>query len=205
MAFPLPLAAALTGATPAQLRHWRDSGLVVPEVRPFRPPLYSFRDLVLIRSVAYLRAHLSSQKVHKAMLGIPDVMDAVVHPSEYRFGTDGETVYLGTESGEAIDILRRRGQTSLFTFDDMLSEFRNFKDERVADFARPSAHLEVAPGRVGGWPTIEGTRVPYDDVARLVDNETVFPEDVQAFYPSVSPAAARDAVEFAERVEALGA
>ncbi len=205
MAFPLELASVLTGATPAQLQLWRTTGLVIPEVRPKRPPLYSFRDLVLIRSVVYLRARLSSQKVHKAFRGIEDVMDGVVHPSEYRFGTDGRTIYLGTESGEAIDILRRRGQVSLFTFDDMLASFDNFKNEPVPDFYRPTEHLEVKPGRMGGWPTIEGTRVPYDDVARLVDDETVFAEDVELYFPSVSPDAARDAVAFAERVEAVGA
>jgi uncharacterized protein (DUF433 family) len=205
MAFPLDLTAVLTGATKSQLLHWRDSGLVTPEVRPFRPPLYSFRDLILVRSVVYLRARISSQMVHRAILGIPDVIDAVGHPSEYRFGTDGKTVYLGTANGDAIDILRRRGQATLFTFDDLLGTFENFKDETVPDFRRPAAHIEVEPGRLGGWPTIEGTRVPYNDVARLVDNDTVFPEDVELYYPSVSPAAARDAVAFAERVEAVGA
>lgn len=56
---------------------------------------------------------------------------------------------------------------------------------------------------MSGWPTISETRVPYDLIARLVDNKTVFPEDVPDYYPAVSPEAARDAVEFNARVEAV--
>jgi len=205
MAFPLNLTAILTGATPSQLHLWRRSGLVVPEVRPYLPPLYSFRDLVLIRSVVYLRARMSSQKVHRAFDAIPDVVEAVEHPSEFRFGTDGRTIFLGTKDDEAIDLLRHKGQASLFRFGDMLQAFENFRDEPVPPLARPSLHIQVEPARLGGWPTIEGTRVPYDDIARLVDFESVFPEDVQGYYPSVTASAAEDAVEFARRVEAVGA
>lgn len=205
MAYPLKLASVLTGATPSQLYRWRDSGLVRPEIKPFRPPLYSFRDLLLLRSVVFLRAHTSSQKIHKAFGNLPDVVDAVEHPSKYNFGIDDETIYLGTDDGEAIDILKRVGHVTLFSFEDMLQSFPNFKGAPVPNLMKPSEHIEVRPQRVGGWPTIEGTRVPYDTIARLVDGITVHPDDVPDFYPSVTADAAQDAVDFAARVEAVPA
>src|SRR5690606_34174854 len=127
----------------------------------------------------------------------------IEHPSAYRFGTDGETIYLGTEDGDAIDLLRRRGQPSVFPFDDMLRSLENFTADAVPAFERPSKHIEIQPARMGGWPTIQGTRVPYDEIARLVDFATIYPEDVSHYYPSVSRAAAEDAVDFASKVEAV--
>lgn len=211
MAFPLKLASVLTGATPAQLAHWRETGLVIPEVRAKRPPLYSFRDLVLLRSVVFLRAQTSSQKVHRAfgnisqVVGLDDATDAVQHASRYRFGWDGDTIFIGTEDGRAVDLLKRVGQPMVFSFEDMLASFANFKQAAVPDFQRPGEHLEVRPGRLGGWPTIEGTRVGYDEVAQLVDYETVFPADVALYYPTVSAEAAIGAINFARRVEAVNA
>ena len=53
-------------------------------------------------------------------------------------------------------------------------------------------------GVMAGWPCFDGTRIAYDTVLRLVDFETVMPEDVPAFFPSLSAdawvAAARYAV-----------
>lgn len=198
MSCPLKLTSVLTGATPSQLYKWRKSGLVVPEINPLCPPLYSFRDLILLRSIVFLRAHTSSQKIHRAF-----AVFAFEHPSEFRFGVDEDTIYIGTRSGEAIDILTRVGQPTIFSFEDMLAAFSNFKETPVPELGRPSAHLELRPTRMSGWPTISETRVPYDLIARLVDNKTVFPEDVPDYYPAVSPEAARDAVEFNARVEAV--
>lgn len=208
VSYPLNLTVVLTGATASQLRRWRDSGLVVPEVRPYRPPTYSFRDLILLRSVVFLRAHTSSQRIHRAFDNLRKIRDdvgnpafAFEHPSQFRFGVDDDTIYLGTEDGEAIDILKKVGHSTLFSFEDMLGAFRNFKETPVPQLSRPSAHLELRPSRMSGWPTIESTRVPFDVIARLVDFETVQPHDVEAFYPGVSPAAALDAVEFHARVQ----
>ncbi|MBN8883008.1 MAG: DUF433 domain-containing protein [Salana multivorans] len=213
MAYPLALTAALTGVTKSQLLAWRKSGLVAPEVQAKRPPLWSFRDLLLLRSLAYLRAHVSSQKIHKGFRNLhevqkseaPDDVEVVfAHPSAYQFGTDGKTIFIGTPSGLAYDLLRgvHEGgvQPLIFSAELMLGEFANWKGAAVAPLATPAPHIQVRPRRMGGWPTIADTRVPFDLIAQLVDYKTVFPEDVTRFYPSVSAEAARAAVEFARHV-----
>lgn len=177
---------------------------MVPEVRAYRPPLYSFRDLVLLRSIVFLRAETSSQRIHRAFANL-DLVDLTDHPSRYQFATDGKTIYAGLDDGQAIDLVRRVGQIDMFTFEDLSREFQNFRRVTVPDFRRPSTHIEVRYRRLGGWPTIEGTRIPYDTVANLVDFQTVYPLDVEHYYPSVSSAAAQDAVDFKRRVEAVPA
>lgn len=204
MAFPLKLTSKLTGVTPSQLRRWRSTGLVVPEVRPQRPPLYSFRDLVLLRTLAYLRAETSAQRVAKAF-GALDLYDLTEHPSKYRFGTDGDTIVVETSGGQALDLVRRPGQVELFSFSEAFDMFTDFRGREVASLSKPAPGVEVLYGRMGGWPTIEGTRVPYDTIARLVDFQTINPEDVPNYYPSVSAEQALQAVDFDRKVESIAA
>lgn len=209
MSFNEAITARLTGATLSQLRNWRSPGvdLLTPEIRPKRPPIYSFRDLILARSLAFLRARVSHQKITKAvgnLLSLPLTYD---HMSEIRFGTDGSTIYIGIP-GEthALDILSPKlaaGQFEVFTFEQLSESFTSFNGDQVVDFEHPRKHLSVTPNRLGGWPVIEGTRVPYDVVADLLLDGDVEPNEVEEWYPGVSAAAARDAADFARSVEKL--
>lgn len=219
MAFPPNMASVLSGATPAQIQRWRRSQLVVPEVRAERPPLYSFRDVVLLRSIAYLRAHISSQKIHASFDNLQHlerivesesgVVDAVDHPSKYQFATDGRSVYVGMPDGAAFDLLRKvtrdGAQPTVFSFEAMLDTFSNFRGHNVAPFARPAPHIEVDRHRLGGWPTIEGTRIQYDTVARLVDHATIWPEDVEDYYPGVQVQHVMGAIALADKVASVSA
>jgi uncharacterized protein (DUF433 family) len=96
----------------------------------------------------------------------------------------------------------RPGQTSFFTLAEVFSPFKNLRSEPVVDFRHPREHLSVDARKMGAWPTIAGTRVTYDTIARLVDDRTVFLKDVPRFYPDVSVEAARDALSFNEQVRA---
>ncbi|ASW58096.1 hypothetical protein CIK06_28595 [Plantactinospora sp. KBS50] len=202
MTFKPPLASVLTGATLNQLRTWADKGLVVPEINPKNPPLYSFRDLVWLRAIVALRAQTSLQRISRAVANL-DVYDLTEHRSAYRFCTDGETIWVENTDGHGLDLVVRPGQPTVMSFDDVARPFTNFRNEEVVDFYRPAAHLQVRPQRLGGWPTIEGTRVPYDTIANLVDGETVTPDEVANYYPDVTPEAASSAVRFDARVRAV--
>jgi uncharacterized protein (DUF433 family) len=194
MSFPADLASVLSGATPHQLRSWRRTGLLIPEVSPGRPPLYSFRDVVALRAVVRLRGATSLQKIRAAFAALPE-FDLTDHPSEYRFATDGKSVAVETEDG-FLDLVRNKGAVQLFTLAEIYEPFTTKQGVEVVDFTRPREHLEVNARRMGGWPTASGTRVTYDVIAEAVDGETLTYDDVPRFYPGVTPIAARDAVDF---------
>lgn len=42
------------------------------------------------------------------------------------------------------------------------------------------------PRVMGGAPCFEGTRIPFDTVAQLIDYRTIFPEEVPYYYPSLT-------------------
>lgn len=203
MTYTPQLAVKLSGATPHQLAKWRNTGLLVPEVSANRPPLYSFRDLIALRAMVFLRAKTSAQRL-RAAWGKLDVVEVADHPSAYSFGTDGGAILVRTPKGTVLDLTAKPGHiVTEFTFEELFDEFENFRGRRVVNLERPAPGLTIHPRILGGFPVVEGTRVPYDTIAQLVDGVDVTPEDIPAMFPRVSVEAARDAVEFSRSVEAV--
>lgn len=201
MMFPVDLTCALTGATRGQLTYWRrsDKPVLRPEFGSRPRAGYSFRDLIAVRSFVKLRQEISLQKIRQALLNMP-VLDFADHPSTYRMAADGSTIFIAGEDGRAVDVVRRPGDRTLFTFSELFDEFEKKDGERVVNFLRPRSNVIVNPRRIGGWPTAGNTRVPYDAVASLMATGEVPATDVKRFYPTVSEAAAHDAFDFARQV-----
>lgn len=196
MSFPVDLASALTGASVAQLHNWRRTDLLTPEIQD-NPVRYSFRDLVALRAFVRLRSKVPLQRIRKGMNKMRE-WDLTEHPSTYQLLTDGDSVFL-EEGGTAVDLVRKPGQQVLLTLEDVFAPFENLQGREVVDFRRPRPKLEVKEQRLGGWPTVADTRVPYDTVAKLVAGG-VDPGDIPRFYPSVEADAAMDALDFHKEV-----
>ncbi|GLB62971.1 hypothetical protein NCCP2495_08490 [Dietzia sp. NCCP-2495] len=203
MAFPLDLAATLSGASVAQLRRWNRDDLLVPEVNASRPMLYSFRDLAALRSVSYLRAETSLQRIKRAFANLPE-FEFTDHPSRYKFATDGKAVMIRTDDG-FMDLVKNPGQFEFVTLADIFESFENRSGRRVVPFERPRKNLRINSRRLGGYPVIVDSRVPYDAVAQLMAGGDVEPDEVAEYYPRVSAEAALDAVSFQQEVLEVGA
>ncbi len=206
MAYTAQMAAALSGATRRQLSHWRrDTGsgaLLVPEISA-EPPrvLYSFRDLLALRSCVFLRQNASLQKIRKAISNLRDLGERE-HLSQYTLVSDGDTIVL-VEGEDATDLVRKPGQRVLAVLSDVFEPFVVREGVVVPRLFRPRQQLEVDPAMRGGVPVVSGTRVPYDTVAGLV-RDGVAPEDVKEYFPAVSAEAARDTTDFALYVDSYG-
>lgn len=201
MSFPIPLASKMSGASVGQLAHWRKTGVLVPEIESVKPPyLYSFRDIVALRTFAWLRGDKSLQMIRKSLDTMRE-LDLVEHPSTYKLVKLGESIGVHREGDQAVDVAKHPGQTTIGSLADVFAEFETIKKRRVDDLLRPRVGVEVNPSRLGGWPTITGTRIPFDLVAELVSDGTVPPERVQEFYPGVTADAARDALDYQRSIK----
>lgn len=200
MAFPVDLASTLTGATLGQLAYWRQTDLLVPEQSRRPRALYSFRDLVALRTVVRLRRTSSLQAVRRAFAEL-ERMDLTDHPSKYALIAQGRSIVL-VDAGKGVDLVAHPGHEVLATLEDIFEPFATQGGHQVVSFTHPREHIAVRERRLGGWPTILGTRVPFDDVAALVADGSVSHESVARYFPTVDEAAVMDAVDFAAEVRA---
>jgi uncharacterized protein (DUF433 family)/DNA-binding transcriptional MerR regulator len=204
MSYTPEIAAALSGATLRQLSYWRSSRtsrsrtarpLLAPEVHlPRSRVSYSFRDVLALRTFVYLRANeVSLQRVRKAVRSLRE-MGETDHLSSYTLVASGRDVVWRLSDDDAVDLTRHPGHQVIAKMIDIVRPF----GAMVALFA-PKPGIQVDPEVRGGYPVMEGTRVPFDLVASLLD-DGVSPEDVTAIYPSVDASAVQGAAEFAKYV-----
>ncbi|WP_157693507.1 DUF433 domain-containing protein [Pseudarthrobacter equi] len=122
------------------------------------------------------------------------------HASEYQFGMHGKHIIFRTPEGSTIDLTGKPGNLMLFSLEEVFEPFTNLNRRRVVDFRHPKQHITIDRDRLGGWPTIDQTRIAFDTITRLVDGETIRVEDVEYYYPTVSRAAAIDALELGDEI-----
>lgn len=208
MAYPAPVAAGLSGASIRQLAYWRNEratkgALLLPEYRPSPGRiLYSFRDVMALRTFVYLRGDLSLQRIRHAVANLRELGNRE-HLSEYRLVVVGDSVVLAEDRRHATDLVNRPGAgRMLATLGEVFAPFPTSTGEVVVDLYRPRRRLTVNPEVRGGYPVIKDTRLPFDQVATLV-NDGVEPSRIRQFYPGVTAPAARDAHSFALYVESL--
>ncbi|MDR1386910.1 MAG: DUF433 domain-containing protein [Propionibacteriaceae bacterium] len=194
MIFPIGLTAVLSGASVSQLNRWRRTGLLVPETRSTRPPLYSFRDVVALRVVVRLRADTSLQRIRRAFGRLTEY-DLTDHVSNYRFAVHGQSIAVWTDDGW-LDLVKNHGQYELFRMSDIYKPFVTKYGTSVVDFRHPRPHLEVDARKVGGWPVLANTRIGYDVIATAAAGDALSARDVSKFYPGSTVEAIRDAIDF---------
>lgn len=209
MPYPMKLASVLSGVTPSQLRRLQRKGIIVPRERDGGARSYSFNDVLALRAFATLRPYISAQKIDKAFSEFHRLMcdESTAELSSHRFGTDGTTIFtdLPDADGTAMDLLTNPGQMTVFTFDQLTREFKDWKGRTVPDLRNPRHNLAVDEGCVGGWPTVRGTRIPYDTIALMANDEDMTYGEIRYYYPRVSEAAVRDAVDLDHAVRAVRA
>jgi uncharacterized protein (DUF433 family) len=166
------LAAALSGATIRQLAYWRKPG---PDGRPVLTPEYSASRPVdySFRDVIALRTCVRLRE-EASLQKVRRALDAL-----------------------RIDLGLREHLSSYRL--EVLQPFY-VQGRQIPALLEPREHVWVDPCVRGGEPVISGTRIPYDEVAALL-RDGVEAEDIGEFFPQVSAAAARDALDFASYVD----
>lgn len=207
MAYPTHIAAALSGASVRQLQYWRQNrngtpALLVPEVRSGSRILYSFRDVIALRTFVFLREELPLQRVRKAVSQLRE-FGTTEHLSAYRLYAANRSVVWAETDDRLVDLVKNPGQFRLKAeMRDVLAPFTNLRGEHVVSLLRPRRHLVVDPETRGGYPVVRNTRIPFNLIGELVA-DGVPPDEVAYFYPPVKGPAAADAFDFHAYVESL--
>lgn len=204
MAYRARMAAALSGASLRQLAYWRrpPKPLLVPEIST-DPILYSFRDLVALRTFTYLREKVPLQKIRTALNNLRDLGE-LDHLSKYRLVAHGKksVVLVAPDGDHAVDLVQQPGQhVTVVKIGDVLESFP-IRDHDVPDLRNPRPRISVHPGVRRGHPVVTGTRISYDLIAGLM-RDGVPADKISAYYPGVTADAAKDALAFADYVDGM--
>jgi uncharacterized protein (DUF433 family)/DNA-binding transcriptional MerR regulator len=203
VAYATNMAAALSGATLSQLRHWRSpktGPLLVPEIARSPRALYSFQDVLALRTFVRLRENASLQKIRAAIGHLRNLGEADPLAS-YQLVSDKRGDIQLLTGDQAVNLGSKPGQMQLVAvIGDVIEPFAVRAGVVVPHLLQPRPLLAVDPETQGGTPVIAGTRVPYDAVAGLM-RDGVTAEQISDYYPAVTPEAARDALDFALYVD----
>jgi DNA-binding transcriptional MerR regulator len=112
MMLSIPNVTRLTGASRRQLNYWEKTGLLRPSGKATGRRLYTFPDVVAVKTVAALRKQgCSLQQVRKAVkylrkhYPVEDHADVL---SRLTLLTDGEAVYLLSDADQIMEVVSRQ-------------------------------------------------------------------------------------------------
>jgi uncharacterized protein (DUF433 family) len=178
----------------------------VPAAKRSGRYLYSWSDIVALRSIVYLRQEKSLHKIRRVVEDLRSLeADEWDHLSSYQLVSTPTTIVVRTRSGQLLDMEHKPGTVlSEVLMSDVLEPFETGEGHLVPALRAPRRHLRVHPEVLGGYPVIAGSRVPFDLVAGLAD-EGAKPAEIIEMFPSVTKRGIPDASDFAHEVAAVAA
>jgi uncharacterized protein (DUF433 family) len=192
-AYTADRAAALSGVPRSTIHWWARAGVLVPSVSGSKQRLWSFADLMALRTIYWLRR----RKVHDSGVDIPGTsMPAVRAALTYLnnldqplwkdgrpgvFVDNDGNVHLSTPRG----VQTSEGQLEWGEVLDLIAPFSTLEGARGPDLYQPRPELRILPGKLSGSPHVVGTRVETRAIAALFEEGYVL-ENIVQLYPYLS-------------------
>lgn len=183
-------AARLTGLKPRRIGYWIQTGVFTPEAfepgTPGHAQVYTFRDVVTLRTLAILRDRygIPLEHLRRVARWLRDKRDRPL--SALRFYVAGREVFFHDEKDQVLRSGRRPYQTAV-ALD--LEQIAHDVRERLADLSRrrPNQIGQITRQRLVAHrqPVIAGTRIPVSLIAALL-RAGYTPEDVRREYPTLT-------------------
>lgn len=184
-------ASQLAGVPRTTLYDWARNDVLAPDFKHERPMQWSYRDLVYLRMLAWLRSNGMPREWAAERVGI--------YRTFYARGaedwdveilrTDGKSILEGLEPLDAFTGQALLGQE----FVDFFSEFRlvmpvdmedlGSKNLWGPDLLRPSLRIAIDPQVMAGEPCILETRIPTSTLYALETSRGLSPSQIVALYP----------------------
>jgi uncharacterized protein (DUF433 family) len=177
-AYTADRAAALSGVPRSTIHWWARERILVPSVSPSRQRLWSFADLMGLRTIYWLRRGKTAESgvdvpatsmgaVRAALASLAQLNVPLWRGDRPTVLVNGDgQVYLDTSAG----VQTVQGQIAAGELLDLIAPFGTSEGSRGPDLHRPREHLRIAPGKLSGSPHIAGTRVETRAIAALLDD-----------------------------------
>jgi uncharacterized protein (DUF433 family) len=196
--------AALSGVPKSTVHYWAREGILTPSASPERIKLWSYADLLGLRTIYWLRHNkvsatgqtvpkTSMPQVRKALAELREVTElfACDEPQGVAVDRVGRIVVL--KEGRATEASDGQG---LLDGDllDLTGPFSADSGILGPDLQHPRPHLRILPGKLGGSPHVEDTRVETEALGALAARG--LPEaKIYRLYPAVEQVGVDEALD----------
>lgn len=202
-------ASQLSGVPTSTVYDWRRNSIVTPDYVNASPALWSYRDLVLLRVMAWLRQGgmprpLAAEKTRSLRAQLSAGKDIrKIHASR----TD--VILTGPEESDVLDDRENLLPSSDFydllsTFDlhEPIDELRSRSKGSIwaPNLVTPSNHSMISPFVLAGDPCIEHSRIPTSAIYALRTERRLPASAIVDLYPGISEASVEDVVELEGRL-----
>jgi len=189
----------LSGIPGSTLYEWSRHNVYVPDFANDRPMAWSYRDLVFLRLLAWLRQ--GGMERHVASLQIQRLKGEIVNGAGvWNLFADRHSLMVNDER-----VSRTSGQ-SILPFEDLSGLFRTFtilhpidelKSRRDGVWApnliKPSKHTFISASVMAGDPCIAETRIPTSTIHALREERGLNTSQIIELYPGLTADSAEDA------------
>jgi uncharacterized protein (DUF433 family) len=199
-------AAQLSGIPRSTLYDWHRNDVYVPDFAGAHSLAWSYRDLVFVRVLAWLRNDVKTPR--------PVAAKRVVALKKYVasgkiftvLNADRNTLVLDGDGSEPLDGSSRLFADMLCPL-DLVAAVGDFGSrERLwgPHLVTPSDHTFISPWVLGGDPCVTRTRIPTASLYSLRTDRGLDLAEVVALYPGLDPVAAEDAYRLEARLRGAG-
>lgn len=202
-------ASQLAGIPMRTVSDWAAAGVIEPDYPSSRGRRWSYRDLVLIRLIGWLRSKSVSREVAAERVRTlrsvfdegDDSFDVIRGDGTHLFyGDEGVDRWTGQRTlGDFAAALLDRFEISVPGASAELGARRNLWGP---DLVEPSPLTRILPWVQGGEPCVVSTRIPTASVAALVNDRQLPPGSVVGLYSGLTLEAVDEAVRFERSVRA---
>lgn len=203
-AYTAERAAALSGVPKSTVHYWARQEILVPSVSAVRVKLWSYSDLMSLRTIYWLRQtkqdpngreipRTAMKAIRRALSEIAELkLDLWTEDGAPRVAVDRAGKILIKHNGD----LRRQGGQGILGPDviDLVAPFASYEGLQGPDLSVPRPRLRIVPGKLGGSPHVVQTRLESQALGALADSG--LPQaKIYRLYPDVEQAAIEDALD----------
>lgn len=197
-------AAALSGVPKSTVHYWAREGVLIPSISAERVKLWSYADLLGLRTIYWLRQEKQSpegqpvpktpmSRVREALAALREVTQRLTCEEPLGVAVDRAGRIVVLEEGGATQAPGGQGLLNGELL-DLTGPFAAEAGLLGPDLRRPRPHLRILPGKLGGSPHLEGTRLETEALGALADRG--LPEaKIYRLYPTVKRVGVDEALD----------
>lgn len=202
-AYAAERASALSGVPWSTVHYWAREGILMPSISVSRVKLWSYTDLLGLRTIYWLRKRkvseegwripASTMKEVKRALQKLDELDLTMWTEDERpqVSVDpGGSIHIDVPGWGAQDLAGRRPLPDMV---DLIAPFATALI-RAPDLHKPRPNLRIVPGKLSGSPHIAHTRIETTAIASL-SGQGFDSAQIERLYPKAPPLALVEAVD----------